>query len=136
MPVRQLDLADLDSVAAFAAATQKVDALVCNAGIMGGPLLGTVQGYERLHAIHVRLNAEGRGGPSSRYEVENVLAPHPDVALAQVRRVALDPEGRPLEPTADTRGAFSEMALYVLVRRGGTWWLAAGQNTPIRPAPS
>jgi hypothetical protein len=24
------------------------------------------------------------------------------------------------------------MALYVLVRRGGTWWLAAGQNTPIR----
>ena len=102
----------------------------------GSPFGATVQGYERLHAIHVRLNAEGRGGPSSRYEVENVLAPHPDVALAQVRRVALDPEGRPLDPTADTRGAFSEMALYVLVRRGGTWWLAAGQNTPIRPAPS
>jgi hypothetical protein len=27
------------------------------------------------------------------------------------------------------------MALYVLVRRDGTWWLAAGQNTPVRPAP-
>ncbi|MCU1594647.1 MAG: short-chain dehydrogenase [Frankiales bacterium] len=47
MTVRQLDLADLDSVAAFASATTSVDALICNAGIMGGPLLGTVQGHER-----------------------------------------------------------------------------------------
>lgn len=23
--------------------------------------------------------------------------------------------------------------MYVLVRRDGQWWLAAGQNTPIRP---
>lgn len=28
-----------------------------------------------------------------------------------------------------------EMALYVLVWRGGTWWLAAGQNTPVLPPP-
>jgi len=26
-----------------------------------------------------------------------------------------------------------ELALYVLARRDGTWWLAAAQNTPIRP---
>lgn len=32
-------------------------------------------------------------------------------------------------------GPFSEIALYVLVKRNGTWWLAAGQNTPVRPAP-
>ena len=43
------------------------------------------------------------------------------------------PEGRPIEPRSETTGAFSEIALYVLVRRDGTWWLAAGQNTPIRP---
>jgi hypothetical protein len=24
----------------------------------------------------------------------------------------------------------------VLVRRDGTWWLAAGQNTPVRDAPA
>ena len=29
----------------------------------------------------------------------------------------------------------SEMAMYVLVRRDGKWWLAAGLNTPIRPKP-
>jgi hypothetical protein len=38
-------------------------------------------------------------------------------------------------PSNDLTNAFSEMALYVLVRRGGTWWLAAGQNTPMLPPP-
>jgi hypothetical protein len=28
------------------------------------------------------------------------------------------------------------MALYVLVERDGIWWIAAGQNTPIRPKPT
>ena len=53
--VRRLDLADLDSVATFATSlTDSLDddgrllnALVCNAGVMGGPLLFTTQGYER-----------------------------------------------------------------------------------------
>lgn len=61
LQVRELDLADLDSVAAFAEATPRVDALVCNAGVMGGPLLGTVQGHERQmgtnHLGHAALVA-------------------------------------------------------------------------------
>jgi NAD(P)-dependent dehydrogenase (short-subunit alcohol dehydrogenase family) len=61
MQVRALDLADLDSVAAFAEGTGSIDALVCNAGIMGGPLLGTVQGHERQmgtnHLGHAALVA-------------------------------------------------------------------------------
>jgi len=99
----------------------------------GSPFGATVDGYEQLHAIHLRLHRERRGGPSSRYEVVRVLAPAPDVVVAQVRRVGLDADGQPVAPTPDAIGAFSEMALYVLVRRGRTWWLAAGQNTPIRP---
>jgi len=27
------------------------------------------------------------------------------------------------------------MAMYVLVRRDGQWWLAAGQNTVVQPVP-
>jgi uncharacterized protein (TIGR02246 family) len=100
----------------------------------GSPFGATVQGYEELHAIHVRLKQQGRGGPSSRFEIVRVLAPAPGVAVAQVRRVALDPDGQPIEPSDHITGPFSEMALYVLVRRGGVWWLAAGQNTPIRSA--
>lgn len=103
--------------------------------IWGSPYGAVVAGYGELHAIHTRFHSqpEQPGGSSSRYEVVQVTAPAPGVALAHVRRVALDPEGRPVEPTADPTGAFSEMALYVLVRRGGTWWLAAGQNTLVRP---
>jgi protochlorophyllide reductase len=47
----ELDLADLDSVAAFAktfaADHPDLRALVCNAGVMGGPFLTTAQGFER-----------------------------------------------------------------------------------------
>jgi uncharacterized protein (TIGR02246 family) len=103
--------------------------------IWGSPFGATVHGYDRLHAIHIQLKREQRGGPSSRYEIVAVLSPAPDVALAQVRRVALDPDGQPVTPSADMTGSFSEMALYVLVRRDGTWWLAAGQNTPVQPVP-
>jgi uncharacterized protein (TIGR02246 family) len=103
--------------------------------IWGSPFGATVHGYNELHAIHVRLKQQGRGGPSSRYEIVRVLAPAPDVAVAQVRRVALGADGAPIEPSDGLSGPFSEMALYVLVRRAGTWWLAAGQNTLVLPGP-
>jgi PPOX class F420-dependent enzyme/OxyR family protein/uncharacterized protein (TIGR02246 family) len=104
--------------------------------LWGSPFGTTVHGYEPLHAIHVRLKQQGRGGPASRFEVVKVLAPAPGVALAQIRRAALGPDGQPVEPSRDLTGAFSEMVLYVLVRRGGTWWVAAGQNTAIQPPPA
>jgi PPOX class F420-dependent enzyme/OxyR family protein len=103
--------------------------------LWGSPFGATVHDYGELHAIHTRLKRQGRGGPAARFEVVRVLAPAPGVALAQVRRTALDPDGNQVEPSDDVTGPFSEMILYVLVRRGGTWWLAAAQNTPIRPAP-
>lgn len=104
--------------------------------LWGSPFGVTLQGYEQLHAIHVRLKQQARGGTSSRYEIVQVLAPVADVAIAHVRRVALDEDGEPVEPTPDVSGPFSEMALYVLVRRNRTWWLAAGQNTIVRPPPT
>lgn len=104
--------------------------------LWGSPFGVTLQGYEQLHATHVRLKQQARGGASSRYEIVQFLVIAPNVAVAHVRRVALDPAGHPLEPTSDVTGPFSEMALYVLVRRDRTWWLAAGQNTPVRPQPT
>lgn len=96
----------------------------------GSPYGATVDGYDDLHAIHTELHRRGVAGPSCD-EVAQALTPAPDVAVAHVRRQALDDEGRPLGPL----DGFSEMALYVLVRRDGAWWLAAGQNTPVRPPP-
>jgi PPOX class F420-dependent enzyme/OxyR family protein len=116
------------------------DATVSNhhfaADIMwGSPFGQTVHGYDQLHAIHVRLKQIQRGGAASRFEVVSVLAPAPGVAVAQIRRTALGDDGQPVEPSGDLTSAFSEMAMYVLVRRGGTWWVAAGQNTPVLPRP-
>ncbi|HEX7736830.1 MAG TPA: SgcJ/EcaC family oxidoreductase [Ktedonobacteraceae bacterium] len=99
----------------------------------GSPYGATVHGYDQLHAIHTRLKQQGIGGSASRYEIVRAFAVSDDVIVAHVARYALDPEGRPIEPASETTGAFSEMALYVLVRRDGAWWVAAGQNTPIRP---
>jgi uncharacterized protein (TIGR02246 family) len=96
--------------------------------IWGSPYGALVSGYERLHEIHARLQ---RTPPAtrSRYVIEHVIAPAPGVAVAQVRREALDDDGVPLDPAE----SFHEMATYVLARRDGEWWLVAGQNTPIRP---
>jgi uncharacterized protein (TIGR02246 family) len=102
----------------------------------GSPYGATVVGYDTLHAIHRQMFDQGAAvtGPSSRYETVHVAAPAPDVAIAHVRRVALDEDGVPIP--IDDPSASSEMALYVLVRRDGQWWLVAGQNTFIRPKPS
>jgi uncharacterized protein (TIGR02246 family) len=101
----------------------------------GSPYGATVIGYDALHSIHRQMFDRGvaAAGASSRYQTVHVMAPTPDIAIAQVRRVALDADGAPIP--IDDAVAFSEMALYVLVQRDGKWWLAAGQNTPIRPKP-
>lgn len=49
--VAVLDLSDLDSVAAFPI-PERLDALVCNAGGMGGVYLPSVQGHERQMATN------------------------------------------------------------------------------------
>jgi uncharacterized protein (TIGR02246 family) len=100
--------------------------------VWGGPFGGVLRGYEDLHANQVRLKSQGQGGPSSRFEVEQIMTPAPGVAIAQIRRLALAPDGFPFRADDDHGGAFSEVALFVLVRRDTTWWVAAGQNTPAQ----
>jgi hypothetical protein len=98
----------------------------------GSPYGATVDDFDTLYAIHQRLKADGTGGARSRFRVARVLPVSDDVIVAQVAREALDADGQPVPPGAGD-GAFSEMAMYVLVRRDGMWWIAAGQNTLVRP---
>jgi uncharacterized protein (TIGR02246 family) len=127
-------------VAGLQAGIETADAEAYNAAfgddvIWGSPYGATVTGYDALHAIHRGMFTSGVpvAGPSSRYQTEDVTSPTPDVAIAHVRRIALDADGEQIP--SDDPAVFSEMAMYVLVRRDGKWWLAAGQNTPIRPKP-
>jgi len=127
-------------VAGLQAGIDTADAQAYNADfgddvMWGSPYGATVVGYNALHAIHRGMFGRGVpvAGASSRYQTVHVMAPTPDVAIAHVRRVALDAHGEQIP--VDDASVFSEMAMYVLVRRDGKWWLAAGQNTPIRPKP-
>jgi uncharacterized protein (TIGR02246 family) len=97
----------------------------------GTPFGMTVVDYDSLHPVHQRMLPARVGGAASRYETVHVSAPANDVAVAHVRRLALDDHGA-VVPDTDP-ATFSEMATFVLVRRDERWWLAAGQHTPIRP---
>jgi len=101
----------------------------------GSPFGALVLGFEELHAIHTEFQERARGGhgPLFRYEVRHVLPVRDDVVIAHIVRVMLGADGTPEPPGQEGDGPFSEMAMYVLVRRDGEWWLAAGQNTPMRP---
>jgi uncharacterized protein (TIGR02246 family) len=98
--------------------------------LWGSPFGAVAAGYEQIHAIHARMFSAVAPSPgASCYTVEHVRFPVSDVAIAYVRRVAVDPRGRgdPGSP-----GAFDELALVVLVERQGEWWLAAAQHVPDR----
>ena len=100
--------------------------------IWGSPYGALIDGYDQLHPIHVGFQQRAGDSPAVRYQVRHVLALADDVIVAHIARLVLDGDGEPL-PLTDSDQPFSEMAMYVLVRRDGRWWLAAGQNTPIRP---
>ncbi|MFI5952576.1 DUF4440 domain-containing protein [Cryptosporangium sp. NPDC051539] len=99
--------------------------------LWGSPYGLVLAGYAPLNSVHHRLmdavkhapdpEAPAQGAPASVFEVVAVQAIAPGVIVTQIRRRAL------------LEGGFSEMALYVLVERDGGWWLAAAQNTPIKP---
>jgi NAD(P)-dependent dehydrogenase (short-subunit alcohol dehydrogenase family) len=106
--VAELDLADLDSVAAFAKTVADdvavLHGLVCNAGVMGGPSALTAQGFERqmgtnhlghaalVSALWPQLHAAGGrvvvvssiaargGGLSASTTREQLVAPSPYLA--------------------------------------------------------
>jgi uncharacterized protein (TIGR02246 family) len=99
--------------------------------LWGSPFGAVVDGYDAIHAIHARMFAPIRATPgASRYIVEHARFPAPDVAIAYVRRLRAD--SGEAEPVPGRPGSFDELALFVLVRRDGQWWLAAGQHVPDR----
>jgi uncharacterized protein (TIGR02246 family) len=101
--------------------------------IWGSPYGALVRGYSQLHPIHVHFQQQPTSGLAFRYSVRHTIAVSDDVVIAHIARLALSPGGAPLPPSADPHQPFSEMAMYVLVRRHGEWWLAAAQHTPMRP---
>lgn len=75
---------------------------------------------------------KGLSGPlkqeHARYEVSDVRFVRPDVALAYKRAWATTPDGELLAID------HAMVALYVLVKEGERWWIAARQNTLVPDA--
>jgi uncharacterized protein (TIGR02246 family) len=94
------------------------DALFATDILWGTPKGQVVRGFAHLNAIHRQMMGGRPVGRASRFEIVQTTSPAPAVVVTQIRRRALD-------------GGFSETAMYVLVKRGGQWWVAAGQNTPM-----
>jgi uncharacterized protein (TIGR02246 family) len=61
----------------------------------------------------------------ARYELADLAFLRPDVAVAHMRAVATTPDGEPIDV------GHSMLALYVLVREDGRWWIAARQDTVV-----
>jgi hypothetical protein len=102
------------------------------AGLEAGP---DQHGYDRRHPIPIRFVSFQHGGgekPRCRCGVRHVLSLSDEVVVADIARLRLDSGGEPMPSGADPQQPFSEMAKCVLVRRDGQWWLAAGQNMPMR----
>ena len=91
-----------------------------------------VAGREALLDAH----RTGLAGPLrdqyARYRVGEIAFLRPDVAIVQKYAVGSDPRGRPIELD------HTMIALYVLVKNGGRWQVAARQNTmaPVNPVAS
>ncbi len=105
--------------------------------LWGSPFGAVVEGHDAIAAIHAGMihppPPEGPAGGGSRYEVAHSRRVADDVVVAYVRRLRRD--GPPEHPGLGAAGAaadFDEIALFVLVRRDGEWWLAAGQHVPDR----
>jgi hypothetical protein len=101
--------------------------------VWGSPFGALVEGYEQLHPIHVQFQNNAGEKPGARYEVRHAVAISDDVVIAHIARLILGSDDQPLPPLDGNGQPFSELAMYVLVRREGAWWLAAGQHTPMKP---
>lgn len=77
----------------------------------------------------LEANRRGLSGPlrdeRARYEVGEVVFLRPDVAVAHKRAWAVTAEGELIDVD------HSMIALYVFVKEGGRWWVAARQNTLV-----
>lgn len=86
--------------------------------LWGTPKGQWLAGFHDLNGAHNRMMRGEPAEPRSRFELLQKIRPADGVVVAQIRRTALN-------------GGFSEVAMYVLVRCEGGWWLAAAQNTPV-----
>jgi uncharacterized protein (TIGR02246 family) len=99
--------------------------------LWGSPFGAVASGYDVIHPIHERMFAAVSAQKGAAvFQLEHVRFPVENVAVAYVRRVAVPSAGTP--GSSARPGSFDELALFVLAKRDGRWWLVAAQHVPER----
>lgn len=80
-------------------------------------------GWDAIQDVSVRGLATSLANEYVRYSLLDILFLRHDVAIAHKHGAAITPEGQLIE------GEQTMIALYVLVKEGGEWWVASRQNT-------
>lgn len=98
--------------------------------LWGSPFGAIADGYEHIHSIHRKMFSLVRPQKgAAKFSAEHIRFLSAQVAIAYIRRVS----NTPGIPGADTSpGSFDELALFVLVKQNGKWWVAAAQHVPDR----
>ena len=88
-----------------------------------------ISGHDNLVKIHTALFAGPFRESYRRFTVEKIRFIRPDVAIVHVRTRNTDRDGKLLEGDQGT------IALLVMLKERGKWWVVTGQNTEVRPLP-
>ena len=88
-----------------------------------------ISGHDNLVKIHTDLFAGPFRESYRRFTVEKIRFVRPDVAIVHVRGRITDRDGKLLEGDQGT------IALLVMLKERGKWWIVTGQNTEVRPLP-
>jgi uncharacterized protein (TIGR02246 family) len=98
--------------------------------LWGSPFAAVASGYDQIHSIHKQMFASIKPVRGvSTYEAEHIRFVSETVAIAYVRRIA---KNQKVSDDMIKPGSFDELALFVLVKENGQWWLAAAQHVPDR----
>lgn len=80
-------------------------------------------GWDAIQDVSLRGLAGSLVDEYVRYSLIDLVFLRPDVAIAHKQAVATTAEGQVIE------GEQTMIGLYVLVKEGGSWWVASRQNT-------
>jgi uncharacterized protein (TIGR02246 family) len=88
-----------------------------------------ISGRDKLVKTHAALFTGPFRESYKHFTVEKIRFVRPDVAIVHVRGRNTDHDGKLLE------GDLGTIAVLVMVKDRGKWWIVTGQNTGVRPLP-
>jgi uncharacterized protein (TIGR02246 family) len=95
-----------------------------------------LSGRAEIEKRHAFIFSNIFKGSRTQVTVRKILFPAADVAVVDMDHVVTGFTGLPPGVQATEEGTLRTRMRYVLKKSSGTWWILAGQNTDVKPAPA